>query len=89
LEIVWESLNENVGAGKLHELRDFDLPEGTRAFKGKDLVHIYGTELPVRKPPEVPKVAGRNKSLLPVYLGSLLLLVISITIWRRRRMKNG
>ena len=89
LDIVWESLNENVGTGKLHELRDFDLPEGTRAFKGKDLVHIYGIELPVRKSSEEPKVAGRNKLLLPVYLGSLLLLVISITILRRRGMKNG
>lgn len=89
LDLTWESLNENVGTGKIHDLRNFDLPEGTRAFKGKDLVHIYGIELPVRNPPEEPKVVSQNKSRLPVYLGSLLLLVISITIWRRRRVKNG
>lgn len=89
LDIVWESLNENVGTGKIHDLRNFDLPEGTRAFKGKELVHIYGIELPVRDLSEKPKVASQNKSRLPVYLGSLLLLVISITIWRRRRVKNG
>lgn len=90
LDIVWESLNENFGTGKVHDLRNFDLPEGTRAFKGKELVHIYGIELPVRDLSEKPKkVASQNKSRLPVYLGSLLLLVISITLWRRRRVKNG
>jgi hypothetical protein len=90
LDIVWESLNENVGTGKIHDLRNFDLSEGTRAFKGKELVHIYGIELPVRDLSEKPKkVASQNKSRLPVYLGSLLLLVISITLWRRRRVKNG
>lgn len=49
LDIIWKSLNENVGESERVDYRSFSFPKGTRVFLDGKLEYIYGIELPPRK----------------------------------------